>query len=95
MSAEPASGCSVIKKAGKKMIKNALIWFFIKLKLYCLSLNSLATAKAVQALTNSEGCKLITPKLNQDFAPLISFPKGNKRIKENIEIIYKRLEKRS
>ncbi len=87
MMAEPASGCKKIKKAGKKTIINALIWFLINLKLYCLSLSNFATAKAVHALTNSEGCKPKTPKLNQDFAPLISFPKGNSSNKLKIEMI--------
>ena len=86
MTAEPASGCKKIKKAGKKTIINALIWFLISLKLYCLSLNNFATARAVQAFINSDGCKPKTPKLNQDFAPLISLPKGNKSMSKKIAI---------
>ena len=86
MIAEPASGCKKIKNAGKKTIIKAFIWFFTNLKLYCLSLNNLATASAVQAFANSEGCRPIKPKLNQDLAPLISLPKGNKRINEKMEI---------
>lgn len=77
----------MIRKAGKKIIANAFIWFFTNLKLYCLSLNNFATAKAVNAFTNSEGCKPSTPKLYQEVAPLIVFPKRNKPTKDKREII--------
>ena len=56
---------------------NGVSYDLTNFKLYCLSLKSFATAKAVKAFTNSEGCKLMDPKLNHDFAPFISFPRGN------------------
>lgn len=69
------------------MITKALIWFFIKLKLYCLSLNNFATANAVNAFENSEGCKPNTPKLYQEVAPLIVLPKRNNPKRDSRETI--------
>jgi hypothetical protein len=59
------------------MITKALIWFFTNSKLYCLSLNNFAIANAVNAFTNSEGCKPNAPKLYQEVAPLTVLPKKN------------------
>ena len=84
--AEPASGCKTIKKAGKKMMIKALIWFLIRPRLYFLSLISFATARAVSAFANSEGCKLAPPKLYHEVAPFIFFPNKNNPTKLNKEI---------
>ncbi len=59
------------------------------MKLYFRSLINLATASAVKAFTNSEGCKPIGPKLYQDVAPLIVLPKINNPNNDTIEIRYK------
>ena len=50
----------------------------------------LAIAKAVEAFTNSDGCKLKIPKLYQDVAPLMFFPNTNKPTKKRRPIMYSR-----
>ena len=75
-----------MKKAGVKTMIKAFIWFLVNCKLYFLSLNSFAIARAVKALTNSDGWRPIAPKLYQDVAPLIVLPKTNKPISDAIEI---------
>ena len=72
--AEPGSWRE-IKDAGKKIIMKALSWFFIMLKLYFLSLNNFASARAVNTLANSDGWMPILPNRYHDLAPLISVPK--------------------
>ena len=71
------------------MITKALIWFFNGFKLYCLSLSSLATASAVNAFANSEGCRPIKPKLYQEVAPFMLFPKIKSPANESIDAKYK------
>jgi hypothetical protein len=51
-----------------------------------------AKKRLVVILTNSEGWKLINPKLYQDFAPPAFIPKKSTPIRSNIEIKYKRNE---
>ena len=91
MIAEPGS-CNAIKKAGKKMTIKAFSWFFRILKLYFLSLINFASASAVNAFANSDGCKLTPPNRYQDFAPLISVPKINSPINVTNERMKKILE---
>ena len=86
MIAEPGS-CSAIKKAGKKITIKAFSWFFMILKLYFLSLINFASASAVNAFANSDGCKLTPPNRYQDFAPLISVPKTNRPSSDNKEMM--------
>ena len=84
--AVPGSGWRMIRIIGSVITKPIWNKDLIFLRSTWISLKILDTAKAVVTLANSEGWSPIPPKVYQDVAPDIFFPKMNKPIKDKIDI---------
>ena len=85
--ADPGSGCIEIRNIGiiiinemknKSLVLEISVWIILRY---------FANNRHVVILTNSEGWKLINPKLYQDLAPPAFIPKKNNPTSSNIEII--------
>ena len=85
--ADPGSGCIEIRTIGtiitneiknKSLVLEISVWIILR---------DFAKNRLVVILTNSEGWKLINPRLYQDLAPPAFMPKKNNPIRSNIVII--------